>query len=156
MKRASSYLVAAVCSLAAAAFSLSQAQSAAPLPPPVKGAPALDYEFFKTRVQPVFLTKREGHGRCYVCHSNNNARFHLVPLSPGAPTWNEAQSRQNFELIKRVAVPGSIDSPIVMHPLDEKAGGHPHHGGGQQFESQSDPAWQTLKAFVLGEKVASR
>jgi hypothetical protein len=156
MKRASSYLVAAACSLAAAAFSLSQAQSAAPLPPPVKGAPALDYEFFKTRVQPVFLTKREGHGRCYVCHVNNNARFHLVPLSPGATTWNDAQSKQNFELIKRVAVPGSIDSPIVMHPLDEKAGGHPHHGGGQQFESQSDPAWQALKAFVLGEKVASR
>jgi hypothetical protein len=153
MKRASSYLVAAACALAAALAS--QAHSAAPLPPPVKGA-ALDYEFFKTRVQPIFLTKREGHARCYVCHMNNNARFHLVPLSPGATTWNEEQSRQNFELIKRVAVPGSIDSPIVMHPLEEKAGGHPHHGGGQQFESQSDPAWQTLKAFVLGEKVASR
>jgi len=155
MKRASSYLVAAACSLAAAALA-SQAHSAQPLPPPVAGAPALDYEFFKTRVQPVFLTKREGHGRCYVCHVNNNARFHLVPLSPGATAWNEPQSKQNFELIKRVAVPGSIDSPIVMHPLDEKAGGHPHHGGGQQFESQSDPAWQALKAFVLGEKVASR
>lgn len=154
MKRASSYLVAAAFSVAAAALA-SQAQSAAPLPPPVAGA-KLDYEFFKTRVQPVFLTKREGHGRCYVCHSNNNARFHVVPLSPGATTWNEAQSRQNFQLIQRVAVPGSIDSPIVMHPLDEKAGGHPHHGGGQQFESQSDPAWQALKAFVLGEKVASR
>jgi hypothetical protein len=154
MKRASSYLAVAACSLAAAVLA-SQAQSAAPLPPPVKGA-TLDYEYFKTRVQPVFLTKREGHGRCYVCHSNNNARFHLVTLSPGATMWSEQQSRQNFELIKRVAVPGSIDSPIVMHPLDEKAGGHPHHGGGQQFGSQSDPAWQTLKAFVMGEKVASR
>ncbi len=153
MKRASSYLVAAACALAAALAS--QAHSAAPLPPPVKGA-ALDYEFFKTRVQPVFLAKREGHARCYVCHMNNNARFHLVPLSPGATTWNEEQSRQNFELIKRVAVPGVVDSPIVMHPLEEKAGGHPHHGGGQQFETQSDPAWQTLKAFVMGEKVASR
>ncbi len=155
MKRASSYVVAAAFSLAAAALA-SQAQSAAPLPPPVKGA-TMDYEFFKTRVQPIFLAKREGHARCYVCHMNNNARFHLVPLSPGATTWNEAQSRQNFELIKRVAVPGSIDSPIVMHPLDEKAGGDAHHGGGQQFESQSDPAWQILKAFVMGEKaVASR
>jgi len=154
MKRASSYLVAAACALAAAALS-HQAQSAAPLPPPVAGA-TLDYEFFKTRVQPVFLTKRPGHARCYVCHSNNNARFHVVTLSEGATAWNEQQSKQNFELIKRVAVPGSIDSPIVMHPLDEKAGGHPHHGGGQQFESQSDPAWQALKAFVLGEKVASR
>ena len=153
MKWASSSLVAAACLIGVAAGSFSHA--AAPLPAPKAGV-ALDYAFFKTRVQPVFLTKREGHGRCYVCHVNNNARFHVVPLSPGATSWNEAQSKQNFELIKRVAVPGSIDSPIVMHPLDEKAGGHPHHGGGQQFESQSDPAWQTLKAFVLGEKLASR
>jgi hypothetical protein len=153
MKWASSLVVVATSLVGLSAATLTQA--AQPLPAPKAGV-ALDYEFFKTRVQPVFLTKREGHGRCYVCHSNNNARFHLVMLSPGATMWNEDQSKQNFELIKRVAVPGSIDSPIVMHPLDEKAGGHPHHGGGQQFESQSDPAWQTLKSFVMGEKVASR
>jgi hypothetical protein len=153
MMRTSSLVIAAASVIGVAAASLSHA--AAPLPPPVKGA-TLDYEFFKTRVQPVFLTKREGHGRCYVCHSTNNARFHLVPLSPGATMWNEEQSKQNFQLIQRVAVPGSIDSPIVKHPLDEKAGGDPHHGGGQQFQSQSDPAWQTLKAFVMGEKLASR
>jgi len=153
MKWTSSLVVVAASLVGISVGSLGHA--AAPLPAPKAGV-ALDYEFFKTRVQPVFLTKREGHGRCYVCHSNNNARFHLVLLSPGATSWNEAQSKQNFELIKRVAVPGSIDSPIVMHPLDEKAGGHPHHGGGQQFGSQNDPAWQTLKAFVMGEKVASR
>jgi hypothetical protein len=153
MNRASFCAIAAAGLFGVAAASLSHA--AAPLPA-AKAGVALDYEFFKTRVQPVFLLKREGHGRCYVCHSNNNARFHLVTLSAGATTWNEAQSKQNFELIKRVAVPGSIDSPIVMHPLDEKAGGHPHHGGGQQFESQNDPSWQTLKAFVMGEKLASR
>src|SRR5215217_2440761 len=139
MMRTSSLLVAAASAIGVATASLSHA--AAPLPPAAKGA-TLDYEFFKTRVQPVFLTKREGHGRCYVCHSNNNARFHVVTLSPGATTWNEEQSRQNFQLIQRVAVPGSVDSPIVKHPLDEKAGGDPHHGGGQQFQSQSDPAWQ--------------
>jgi hypothetical protein len=32
-------------------------------------APSLDFEFFKTRVQPIFLAKRPGHARCYVCHS---------------------------------------------------------------------------------------
>ena len=154
MKSSSSFVVVAASLIGVAVGSLSHA--AAPLPA-AKAGVALDYEFFKSKVQPVFLTRRDGHTRCYVCHSNNNARFHLVTLSPGAATWNDAQSKQNFELIKRVAVPGSIDSPIVMHPLDEKAGGHPHHGGGQQFESQSDPAWQTLKAFVMGEKaVASR
>ena len=146
MKWAPSYVVAAACLVMAAAGSLSQAQSA-PAP-----SAALDYNFFKTRVQQVFLTKRTGHTRCVVCHTVNNAPFHLVPLTRGATTWNEEQSRQNFQLIQRVAIPGVMDSPIVKHPLSEAAGGDPHHGGGQQFESQQDPAWQTLRAFIMGEK----
>ena len=28
------------------------------------GAPALDYHFFKERVQPILLKKRPGHARC--------------------------------------------------------------------------------------------
>ena len=149
MKRASSY-IAAACLFVAAAGLLSRAESA---PAPSSAAAAsLDYEFFKTKVQPVFLTKRSGHTRCVVCHTQNNAPFHLVPLAAGSTTWNEAQSRQNFQLIQKVAIPGSLDSPIVHHPLAQEAGGDPHHGGGQQFESQQDPAWQTLKAFVLGQK----
>jgi hypothetical protein len=151
MKRTSSYLVIAACLLVAAAGSLRQAESQAA--PSSTASASLDYEFFKTRVQPVFLAKRPGHTRCVVCHTTNNAPFHLVPLSPGSTAWNEEQSRRNFQLVQRVAVPGSLDSPIVKHPLAEQAGGDPHHGGAQQFESQADPAWQTLKAFVLGERV---
>ena len=30
---------------------------------------SLDYDFFKSRVEPIFLKKRPGHARCYVCHS---------------------------------------------------------------------------------------
>jgi cytochrome c1 len=139
--------------LATAKPSLSGAQSAAPAAAPkAKQGVTLDYNFFKTRVQPVFLTKREGRTRCYVCHSNNNVAFHLVPLSPGAATWNEEQSRRNFLMIEQVAAPGNLESPILKHPLDEKAGGDPHHGGGQQFMSQNDPAWQTLRDFVMGQK----
>ena len=37
--------------------------------------PTLDYEFFKTRVEPIFLKKREGHTRCYVCHEESNNAF---------------------------------------------------------------------------------
>jgi cytochrome c5 len=143
-------MVAAAGFALAAAVSLSQAQSA---PAASSAASAsLDYEYFKTKVQPVFLTKRTGHTRCVVCHTTNNAPFHLVPLTPGSAAWNEQQSRQNFTLIQRVAIPGSMDSPIVKHPLAEQAGGDPHHGGAQQFESQADPAWQTLKAFIMGQK----
>jgi hypothetical protein len=150
MKRASPYVVAAACLFVTAAVSLREAQSQPASAP--DDSSALDYDFFKTKVQPVFLTKRAGHTRCVVCHTTNNAPFHLVPLSPGSTTWNDEQSRQNFQLIQRVAIPGSLDSPIVHHPLAEQAGGDPHHGGGQQFESQNDPAWQTLKAFVQGQK----
>jgi hypothetical protein len=113
---------------------------------------SLDYGFFKTKVQAVFLARRAGHARCVVCHTFNNAAFKLVPLSPGSTTWNEEQSRLNFELVKRVAV-GGLESKLLKHPLAEEAGGDPHHGGAQQFASQQDPDWLTLKAFVSGEAV---
>jgi hypothetical protein len=150
INRASSSIFVAACLSVAAAASLNQALSQmAPSPNP---SASLNYEFFKAKVEPVFLTKRPGHARCVVCHTLNNAAFHLVALSPGSMTWNDAQSRMNFELIKRVAMPGYLESRLLIHPLAEQAGGDPHHGGGQQFESKNDPDWQTLKAFVLGAK----
>ncbi len=150
MMRASSYMVVAGCLLVAAAGSLRHAQSQ-PASSPAPSA-SLNYEFFKNKVEPVFLAKRDGHTRCVACHTINNAPFHLVPLSPGSTSWNEQQSRQNFELVQRVAAPGLLESPLLKHPLDEKAGGDHHHGGGQQFSSQQDPEWLTLKAFVQGAK----
>jgi hypothetical protein len=116
-------------------------------------SPELDYDYFKAKVEPVFLVKREGHTRCVVCHTVNNAPLHLVPLSPGAASWNDEQSRRNFVLIQKVVVPGWEGSKLIFHPLAEEAGGDPHHGGGQQFTSQNDPDWQTLKAFVMGAKL---
>jgi hypothetical protein len=71
------------------------AATAAPLMT-LRAAPALDYEFFKARVQPIFLQKRDGHTRCYVCHAESNNAFRLERLSPGASTWSEQQSRKNF------------------------------------------------------------
>jgi hypothetical protein len=150
MKRASTFVVVAGSLLAAAIGSLTQAASQ-PASSPTASA-SLDYEFFKTKVQAVFLAKRPGHARCVVCHTFNNAAFKLVPLSPGSTTWNEEQSRRNFELVKRVAMPGFQESKLIKHPLAEEAGGDAHHGGAQQFASQQDPDWQTLKAFVMGER----
>jgi len=57
---------------------------------PAASAPsALDYEFFKTKVQPIFLAKRDGHTRCVSCHSKGTP-MRLQALSPGAATWNES------------------------------------------------------------------
>jgi hypothetical protein len=149
MRRASSYIVVAAC-LFAAATGLSTQAGSQPASSPA-ASPSLDYEFFRTKVQAVFLARRPGHARCVVCHTFNNAAFKLVPLSPGSVTWNEEQSRLNFELVKRVAMPGYLESKLIKHPLAEEAGGDAHHGGAQQFASQQDPDWLTLKAFVMGE-----
>lgn len=150
MKRASSCALVAACLSLAAAGSLTQAWSQQASS---TATPSLDYEFFKAKVEPVFLAKRPGHARCVVCHSFNNAPFHLVRLSPGSTTWSEEQSRRNFELVAKVAQPGFEGSKLVVHPLAEAAGGDPHHGGGQQFASKDDPNWQVLHAFVLGAKL---
>jgi hypothetical protein len=150
VKRASSYMVVGACLVLATTWSLRQAVGQPASSSTATATPSLDYEFFKAKVEPVFLAKRAGHTRCVVCHTVNNAPFHLVRLSPGSTSWNEEQSRQNFQLIQKVVVPGYDGSKLVTHPLAEEAGGDPHHGGGQQFQSKDDPEWQTLKAFVLG------
>lgn len=151
MQRASSYVIAAA-GLALGAIVPFIALESQAAPASTASAAALDYDYFKAKVEPVFLTKRTGHTRCVVCHTQNNAPFHLVKLTPGSTAWTDQQSRQNFQLIQRVAIPGSMDSPLVHHPLAQAAGGDPHHGGGDQFESQNDPAWQTLKGFIMGAK----
>jgi hypothetical protein len=112
-------------------------------------APNLDFEFFKTRVQPIFVAKRPGHARCTSCHIEGTP-LRLQPFSSGT-TWDDEASRKNFETMKRVVMPGNVKSRLLVHPLAEKAGGDFFHNGGKHWMSQSDPEWQTLKAWVLGE-----
>src|ERR1700688_944745 len=87
-------------------------------------APKLDYEFFKARVEPVFLTKRPDHARCYVCHVESNNAFHLEKLLPGARAWTEEQSRRNFEMVSILVNPGNPNtSRLLLHPLGPEGGG---------------------------------
>lgn len=112
--------------------------------------PTLDYNFFKERVQPIFLAKRPGHARCVTCHGHGAPP--LQPLSPGATTWNEEQSRKNFAMWKLFVVPGNpLKSPMLLHPLAIEAGGDHFHAGGRHWKSQNDPEWQTLAAWVNGK-----
>ena len=122
----------------------------------VKDAPKLDYEFFKSRVEPVFLTKRADHARCYVCHAESNNAFHLERLSPGAHKWTDEQSRRNFEMLSILVNPGDPDtSRLMLHPLAPEGGGDVYHSGGRQFASKHDPAWRTLAAWINGATLAS-
>lgn len=119
------------------------------------GSPSLSYEFFKAKVEPVFLAKRPARARCVACHSRagNNTAFRLQPLSPGSATWSEEESRKNFESTKVLVVPGNVErSRLLIHPLAEEAGGDFFHTGGKQFDSQNSPEWQALKAWVMGRE----
>ena len=114
---------------------------------------ALDFEFFRTRVQPVFLEKRPTHTRCVVCHADSNNAFRLEPLSPGAAAWNDEQSHKNFEMAAKLVNPGDPGtSRLLMQPLAPEGGGNIFHSGGRQFASKDDPGWKTLAAWVNGQK----
>jgi hypothetical protein len=111
--------------------------------------PALDFEAFKAKVEPIFLERREGHVRCYVCHSENNNAFHLERLSEGATFWNDEQSRKNFASVSGLVQPTDpAMSRLLIHPLAPEAGGDLFHSGGRQFENKDDPDWKILAQWA--------
>jgi len=122
-----------------------------PAPPATS---SLDYEFFKTRVQPIFLAKREGHARCYSCHSQGTT-MRLQPLSAGSTAWSEEESRKNFEAVVKMVVPGDpMKSQLLVHPLTQDAGGTLFHNGGKHWSSQNNTEWQVLSSWVRGQTLS--
>jgi hypothetical protein len=117
-------------------------------------APALNYDFFKNRIEPIFLEKRAGHTRCYVCHAESNNAFRLEKIVPGESFWSDEQSRKNFEMVSRLVNPGEPDtSRLLQHPLAPEGGGDVFHSGGRQFATKDDPDWKTLADWVSGKKL---
>jgi hypothetical protein len=125
---------------------------------PAAPKPSLDYEFFKTRVEPIFLKKRwPDHARCYVCHEmsrHGGGPLSLERLSPGATSWTEEQSRTNFQVVSKLVIPGQpLSSLLLLMPLAPEVGGLADtHQGGRQFRSQDDPDWKNMAAWVRGQK----
>ena len=116
---------------------------------PQPATAALDYEVFKTRVQPILTSARKGNARCTACHSRGGGNSYLEPLAPGSTTYTDEQSRRNFERVQRLVVPGApLKSPLLMNPLAEEAGGSHWHGGGKHWQTQNHPEWQTLASWV--------
>ena len=150
---ATGLLVAALALSVAAPFAAAQAAAQ---------RPTLDYEFFKTRVQPIFLKRRSAdHARCYACHEKTKhpERLSLESLSPGATSWNEEQSRKNFEATSKMVTPGNVKASMFpFHPLAPEAGGDglSIHAGGRQFETQDDPDYKTIAEWINGARAAGR
>lgn len=113
--------------------------------------PPLDFEFFRTCVQQIFLNKREGRMECVHCHSYRTPMFART-IGEGRAYWNLEESRRNFELLRRYVEPGQpLMSRFLTHPLAPEAGGDHFHAGGRRWFTQSDPEWQMLAAWVRGE-----
>jgi YVTN family beta-propeller protein len=110
---------------------------------------SLDFETYRTRIEPIFLKQRDGGVRCYDCHSTLVTRLRLEPLAPGSSSWTEDQSRKNFVFVQQLVAPGDpAKSRLLLHPLAPAAGGDAAHTGGKFWQTQNDPEWQTLAEWV--------
>jgi hypothetical protein len=143
-----------------ARFGLSVVTAAALLAPlgatwAARAAATLDYEFYKARVQPIFLEKRPGHAPCAMCHAESNTILRLEKLPDGQSTWTEEQTRKNFDTVAKIvqAADDPLASKILLHPLAPEAGGDAFHSGGRQFATKNDPLWKTIAAFAKGAKL---
>jgi hypothetical protein len=131
--------------------------SAGAAPSATAQSPKLDYDAFKRDVEPIFLKKRAGHTRCYVCHAESNNAFRLERLPAGEKFWSEEQSRRNFDVVSTLVNPGdAATSRLLTQPLAPEAGGNVFHSGGRQFASKQDPDYRKLVAWVSGATPADR
>ena len=121
---------------------------------PAPATDQLDFEYFKSRVQPIFLAKRPGHARCISCHITSTP-MRLQPFSPGSTNWDDEQSHLNFDVVRQRVIPGSLQSKLLIHLLKTEAGGDEFHAGGKHWDSQNSPEWQTLAAWVRGAKTST-
>jgi hypothetical protein len=148
----------AVLAMMSAMFAAAKLHAAPPRQEAAQPQRTLDYEFFKARVEPIFLKQRGDHARCYACHGSNTGPQYLVKLSPGATTWNEEQSRKIFENVSKLVNRNDpMKSRFLIHPLSPLAGGDADylHSGGRQFESKDDPDWKAMAAWASGATLVS-
>jgi len=111
--------------------------------------PSLDFQTYRTRIEPIFLKMRQDGERCYDCHAALATRLRLEPLSPESFSWTEEQSRRNFETVLKLVTPSDpLKSRLLLHPLSQEAGGDPSHAGGKFWTSQDDPEWQMIADWV--------
>lgn len=121
---------------------------------PAAAAP-VDFEFFRSCVQNVFATAREGHIKCSNCHNAGQMGFAPVPAG-GRDRWNEEEARQAFRVIARLIVAGNpVQSRFLLKPLHPDGGGSYAHNGVRRWQTRDDPEWQMLAGWVRGERKGS-
>jgi len=112
----------------------------------------VDFEFFRSCVQPIFVNPIDNAMPCIECHSGE---FAVPP--PENSYWTEAQSRQAFEDLVYLIDPGRPESSRFLHkPLHPNAGGDLMHNGGRRWFEADDPERMALAAWVSGEASGSQ
>ncbi|MCG8414314.1 MAG: hypothetical protein MI746_08860 [Pseudomonadales bacterium] len=107
----------------------------------------VDFEFFRSCVQPIFVNPIDNAMPCIECHSGE---FAVPP--PENSYWTEEQSRQAFEDLLYLIDPGRPDSSRFLHkPLHPNAGGDLMHNGGRRWFSADDPERMALADWVRGD-----
>ena len=109
----------------------------------------LDFEVYRTQIEPIFLKVRQDDITCYSCHSVLQTRMRLQRLEAGKTNWTEEQSRKNFDVVSKLVTPGApTQSHFLLHPLAPEAGGEPQHTGGKFWKTQDDPEWKMIAAWI--------
>lgn len=108
---------------------------------------ALDFEYFRVRVQPL-LAVVGGDGRsCFSCHANQSV-FNLRPPDVSG-NFPEEVSHHNFRSMLRVI---DLDNPenslVLKKPTTEVP-----HCGGKRWESKEHPAYQAILLWLNGARV---
>lgn len=114
--------------------------------------PQLDFQFFRSCVQPIFRNPREGQIRCSNCHGGGQMGFAPVPAG-GRTEWDDAEAKRAFQVINRLIVPGNAEqSRFLLKPLHPDGGGSYAHNGVRRWQNRKDPEWQMLASWVRGER----
>ena len=119
-----------------------------------KAGPAIDFEFFRACVQPVFANPREGHIRCSNCHASGLIGF--APVAENGKSWSDQEAQRAFSTILRLVLPGNPEqSRFLLKPLHPSGGGSYTHNGPRRWQSRDDPEFRMLAAWVRGERTGT-
>ena len=114
---------------------------------------ALDFDAFKSSVQPLLTEKRLNRALEGITCPSTGTAFRLIRLPQGRQAYTDEESRKNFEAASRMVLPGvPLKSRLLTMPLAHEAGGTEFHPGGKHWDSQSDPEWKALAAWVSAAK----